>query len=294
MHHEWPGFAEASGKPYCKTQTALYYKPSLNGLQFDSWGWEAQLNYIRDLDLQQKNKGAADAIKVGKLVMRFKLHLADEKSGPLSAAPLPQGLTTKQVITDFLREIGKFIMGHLQIKYGQHFTMDGLQWCVTVPSIWGDKAKQQMKSFMQGAGLVGGANGSPYPVVVVLEPEAAAVYCLKKLNNFKLHQGDKFLVADIGGGTSDIVVQEKVNSSGNLKVKEVTASSGGLCGGSYVDQSFMNFMSSTIGCLETFLEGHPKVKIQLQTWWENAKSTFEGRDTDLVLTCPLSGKLESA
>lgn len=96
--------------------------------------------------------------------------------------------------------------------------MEELQWCVTVPSIWGDKAKQQMKSFMESAGLVGGARGSPYPVVIVLEPEAAAVYCLRKLKSFMLLQGDKFLVADIGGGTADIVVQEKANSSGNLKV----------------------------------------------------------------------------
>jgi molecular chaperone DnaK (HSP70) len=292
VHHEWPGFAEASGKPYCKTQTALYYKRTGGSWKLDAWGWQAQLNYTRDLDLVQRKKAGKDS--VGEIVTRFKLHLADEKSGPLSAAPLPRGLTTQQVVTDFLREIGNFIMKHLNLKYGQHLTMDELQWCVTVPSIWGDKAKQQMKSFMQGAGLVGGAKGSPYPVVVVLEPEAAAVYCLKKLTSFKLYKGDKFLVADIGGGTSDIVVQEKANSTGNFKVKEVTASSGGLCGGSYVDQSFMKFMSSKIGCLENFLVEHPKVKIQLQTWWENAKSTFEGGNTDLDLTCPLSSKLAIA
>ena len=293
VHHEWPGFTEASGKPYCKTQTALYYKPSRNSnLQFDSWGWQAQLNYTRDLDLVQRNK--AEKSTVGEFITRFKLHLADESSGPLSAKPLPRGLTTKQVITDFLREIGQFIMDHLKLKYGSHLSMEELQWCVTVPSIWGDKAKQQMKSFMEGAGLVGGNRGSPYPVMVVLEPEAAAVYCLKKLKSFKLNQGDKFLVADIGGGTSDIVVQEKANSSGNLKVKEVTASSGGLCGGSYVDQAFMKFMSAKIGCLDKFLVEHPRVRIHLQTWWENAKSSFDGNDADQVLNCQLSPKLAMA
>ena len=81
------------------------------------------------------------------------------------------------------------------------------------------------------------------------------------------------------GGTSDIVVQEKANSSGNLKVKEVTASTGGLCGGSYVDQAFMKFMTVKTGCLDSFLVRYPKVKIQLQTWWENAKSSFEERST---------------
>jgi hypothetical protein len=56
----------------------------------------------------------------------------------------------------------------------------------------------------------------------------------------------------------------------------------------------MNFLSNKIGCLDAFLTENPKVKVQLQTWWENAKSSFEGRDTDLVLTCPLSPKLAIA
>lgn len=79
-----------------------------------------------------------------------------------------------------------------------------------------------------------------------------------------------------------------------FQVKEVTASSGGLCGGSFVDQSFFKFLSTKIGCLDSFLIEYPKVKIQLQTWWENAKSSFDGTDTDLVLTCQLSAKLAIA
>lgn len=79
-----------------------------------------------------------------------------------------------------------------------------------------------------------------------------------------------------------------------LKVKEVTASSGGLCGGSFVDQSFMKFLSKKIGCLDAFLVANPKVKLQMQTWWENQKSTFEGRDTDKVISFELSSKLASA
>nr|PNR60452.1 hypothetical protein PHYPA_003245 [Physcomitrium patens] len=80
VHYEWPGSTRA--KPYCKTQTALYYKPTRTGLQFDSWGWQAQLNYTRDLDLVQRKKAAANTID--ELVTRFKLHLADQKSGPFS------------------------------------------------------------------------------------------------------------------------------------------------------------------------------------------------------------------
>jgi hypothetical protein len=39
------------------------------------------------------------------------------------------------VVTDFLREIGEFIMEHLRGKYGKHLSKEVVQWCVTVPSI---------------------------------------------------------------------------------------------------------------------------------------------------------------
>ncbi|KAG0566994.1 hypothetical protein KC19_7G102500 [Ceratodon purpureus] len=287
--YEWPGSAKASGKPYCKTKTALYYKTSGNGLQLHSWGWQAELDYTRDLDLVQQNKAAIDT--VGKFITNFKLHMFLPENSDL-ITPLPQGLTTEQVITDFLdREIGNFIIEHLKLKYGSHLSMKGLQWCVTVPSICSGNAKQQMKSFMEGAGLLGGTKGSIFPVVTVQESEAAAVYCLKKMGNIKLNEGDRFLVADIGGKSSNIVVQEKMNSSKKLKVKELAVTFGDFCGSSSIDQAFMKFLSARIGCFEKFLVEHPKEKIRLQKWWENQKYNLEGLRTNFVLWCPLPEKL---
>jgi molecular chaperone DnaK (HSP70) len=48
-------------------------------------------------------------------------------------------------------------------------------------------------------------------VQVVLEPEAASFHChhllRQKHKDLSLHVKDKILVADVGGGTVDIVVQ---------------------------------------------------------------------------------------
>ncbi|KAG0610851.1 hypothetical protein M758_7G096800 [Ceratodon purpureus] len=294
--YEWPGSPRpASGKRYCKTKTALYYKPSGDGLQLYSWGWQAQLDYTRDLDLVQQNK--ADMATVGEFVTNFKLHMFVPENPGLP--PLPPGLTAEQVITDFLREIGNFIIKHLKLKYGSHLTMKGLQWCVTVPSTRSGNAKEQMRSFMEGAGLLGGTNGSIHPVVMVQESEAAAVFCLKKMGRIELKKRDRFIVADIGGKKSDITVQavvvpENLSSSKKLKAKELVITFGDFCGSSCIDQEFMKFLSAKIGCFEKFLVEHPEEKIRLQIWWENQKNNFEGCRTNFVLWCPLPEKLAIA
>ena len=55
-----------------------------------------------------------------------------------------------------------------------------------VPAIWDDAAKATMRRAMADAGLVPDAvlgaqssakTGSPHPLLMVLEPEAASIYC---------------------------------------------------------------------------------------------------------------------
>jgi len=83
------------------------------------------------------------------------------------------------VVTDFLREIGEFIVEHLRGKYGKHWSKEVVQWCVAVPSILGDTAKQQVKACMHRAGLLqsgSGVDGSSLSPIIALEPEAASIY----------------------------------------------------------------------------------------------------------------------
>ena len=208
---------------------------------------------------------------VGVLLTKFKLHLA----GGSSALPLPPGLTIERVIADYLRELGGLILKYLQNKYGAHYSNKVIQWCVTVPSIWDNSAKASMKSCMVAAGLVNGEHGSPHPQLVVLEPEAASFYCHKVMTEISLRVGNKLLVADIGGGTSDIVVQEVVNVIPGYKVREVTISSGGLCGGTYVDSRFIDFLKTRIGpCFSECIEKHPSVIGQLVHQWQTTKCSF--------------------
>jgi hypothetical protein len=52
---------------------------------------------------------------------------------------------------------------------------------------------------------------SPHPISIALELEAASLHCQRIMGKFALEVASKLLVADTGGGTSNIVVQEVVN-----------------------------------------------------------------------------------
>ena len=235
LFQEWPEQGSGGGLVYCKTQTSLYYAPNDQGkLQLRSYGWPASVEYHKALSSAAKSPAAGSdpATSVGYLVTKFKLNLAPMKEGCRNGTdcanyiqirdtiPLPPGLTTEIVITDYLREISKSIMLELKNRYSDRLTMRDVQWCLTVPALWDDHAKQLMKSYAEQAGMVVprsnpcSSDASPHPLEIVLEPEAAALYCLSKnLRHVPIEEHEMFLTADIGGGTVDIVVHKKLNKT---------------------------------------------------------------------------------
>lgn len=283
-HYDYPK-AGAVEKPYCKTLTASYYKKQAGGsLQLQSWGYPARSQYAQDITHaarhQHANRIPREDQLLGTYLTRFKLHLARKDMGTSSAHALPLGLTVELLITDYLREMGALIVTTLQNNYEAQLSTEVIQWCVTVPSIWDNAAKEVMKNCMRDAGLVfNGVEGSPHPLIIVLEPEAASFHCHKALSEQTLEVGDRLLVADIGGGTTDIVVQQVVSTSHHsYEVKELTTSSGGLCGGTYVDMRFMALLHQKIGpCLEDCIKKHPNIYAQMLKTWEHAKVSFGDR-----------------
>lgn len=211
-HHVWP---QSELRNYCKTKTELFYsRDSKGNLTLKSWGCRASADQIREQTALPNDGGLA----VGELVTKFKLHLADAGDGQESSAPpLPAPLTMKIAITDYLRELSTFCMTELQKAYGDRWSMRDVQWCLTLPAMWDDRAKHLMASYAEDAGLVqksgSSSEGSPHPLRIVLEPEAASIYCLTAFKNqLSIKEGEKFMTADLGGGTADIVIHEYMSS----------------------------------------------------------------------------------
>jgi hypothetical protein len=140
--------------------TAIYYKPDVgkaNGdLCFSSWGYMASTEFEKDLEAMRNLREQAatdvnvlssrDMPVVGSYVTPLRHHLSRSNAGPSSASDLPPGLTLNRVISDYLRAMGNFILRHLQkVHFGSDLSMQDVQWCVTVPSIWSHNPRQQMK-----------------------------------------------------------------------------------------------------------------------------------------------------
>ena len=275
VYYDWP--SRTGEKPYCKTLTALFYRRTESGkLECGSWGHLARSDFMGN----KGGKAVAAGAPHGIYLTKFKLLLKRDLNDPALAASVPAPLTVHSIIVDYLRNIGELALSVIKSHEGDvNFRRDSVQWCVTVPSIWDDHAKQEMKACMVDAGLVSTAAGGIDAVKVVLEPEAASFHChqilRKEHKDVTLNVRDKILVADVGGGTVDIVVQELIETGRAYRVRELTESSGGLCGGTFVDDSFMRFLSKKIPCLDEFLrKDYPSYRPRLLKDWEDHKCGF--------------------
>ncbi|KAL3862530.1 hypothetical protein ACJMK2_008490 [Sinanodonta woodiana] len=123
-----------------------------------------------------------------------------------------------------------------------------IQWVLTVPAIWNDKAR----SFMREAAIEAGIKSDR--LLIALEPEAASVYCRHipleakssdgRTSIVPLFPGTRYIVVDAGGGTVDITIHE-VMEDGNLK--EIHKATGGAWGGQEVDEAFRQFLIKIFG-----------------------------------------------
>ncbi|XP_061169337.1 heat shock 70 kDa protein 12B-like [Saccostrea echinata] len=125
-------------------------------------------------------------------------------------------------------------------------TLSDVRFVLTVPAIWRDSAKEFMREAAEKAGL------ESKNLVLSLEPEAASIHC-KNIPAEKLsggagltifEAGTQYLIADVGGGTGDFTVHERLSSG---KLKEISKASGGAYGGINVNKKFFQFISDIMG-----------------------------------------------
>ncbi|CAC5378423.1 unnamed protein product [Mytilus coruscus] len=105
----------------------------------------------------------------------------------------------------------------------------------------------------QGTGLKTEIPGER--LLIALEPEVASVYCqhlpIEKLQGagtgFTMsRKGSKFMIVDLGVGTADITVHEKLDGT---RLKELCKASGDACGGTSVDNAFYQIFVNIFGVL---------------------------------------------
>ncbi|KAI8915881.1 hypothetical protein EDD86DRAFT_197110 [Gorgonomyces haynaldii] len=272
---------------FIKAPTSVRYKTS--DLSFDSWGY--------------KSRTQISKIKSGELVEEtmFKLYF-----NPDVERHLHPGIHWMTPSIDYLREISQKAIQTIEKTFGA-VAQDDISWCITVPAFWSEASKASVREACAHAGI--GVGPLREHLSIILEPEAAALYCMRKVQDINLKHGDSFMICDAGGGTVDLTMhQYQVNglsrqntrdsrgsdlstAFNNMNVSErdvmdfslieKTRGSGDFCGSKTVDDAFLQLFANeiTIEKFRLLLQEKPHLVEQFKVDWESAKRTFGGSTT---------------
>lgn len=108
--------------------------------------------------------------------------------------------------------------------------------------------------------------------MLLFEPEAASVYKPQKVPERSVT-----IVVDCGGGTVDLIAYTTVHDMqlGKTIVEEVCGGVAGLCGGSYVDEAFFEFLRNKLGpTYEEHMQKRPRDAVVINNNWIKIKHAF--------------------
>eukprot|EP00026_Physarum_polycephalum_P006022 Phypoly_transcript_06062.p1 GENE.Phypoly_transcript_06062~~Phypoly_transcript_06062.p1 ORF type:complete len:311 (+),score=34.62 Phypoly_transcript_06062:282-1214(+) len=185
------------------------------------------------------------------------------------------------VISHSIKFIASAALKHMnKIVKGKALSMDEVHWVITVPAIWPHTANQKMRCAAIKAGL-------PRSMMLVMEPEAAALHCRNRQKGLAFSPGTRYMVIDCGGATVDMVFH-KIDSKGNTQ--ELLPPTGGLWGSTMVDSNFKTFLEEIFGSYQ--LEGNKCEMISLLEQFELRKMIFSPvhRGATEILTAELKPK----
>ncbi|XP_069128996.1 heat shock 70 kDa protein 12A-like [Argopecten irradians] len=263
------------------TSTCVLFNPDNT---FSEFGFQAEDKYF---DLAEEENE-----KEWYFLRRFKMELYKTKA-PEDIELKSFGGKTLPAMYVFSAAI-EYLKNQLLETCGNHgfdLRPHDIQWVLTVPAIWDDSAKLFMRKAAVKAGILSET------LLLVLEPEAAAVYCKSILatehgssmdntilGNFK--PGTKNMVVDAGGGTVDITVHQ-VQDGGTLR--EVCAAGGGDWGGTMVDKDFVSLLRKIFGhdIFDTFQREHIDDSLDILRDLEQKKRTvFDKPDGSISILVP--------
>ncbi|KAI8950836.1 hypothetical protein F4801DRAFT_601851 [Xylaria longipes] len=146
------------------------------------------------------------------------------------------------VISDYLSKVWEHVLDVIIRARGRQFVNTRrFHVVVTVPAIWQDDPIQRMERALRKAGILNKRPGCPDTThAFVSEPEAAALAAIYGHNKYEaLEPGQTFVIADLGGGTVDLVSFRVKATQPQIILEEVVEGDGELCGATFLDQAFL-------------------------------------------------------
>ncbi|KAG1146232.1 hypothetical protein G6F37_011918 [Rhizopus arrhizus] len=266
----WP---KQNNNVYPKAPTLNFYQG--NTKEMTQWANAARL------EMQRPNSRNSVLLK------QYKLYLDENIAKDLP--PLPNGLTIVEAISDYLRAFYDHVMVELKKGFAKNYSHHQFRYCLTVPAMWSDKAKATMREAAIMAGLIQ-EDDHRDRLMLISEPEAAALYCEKKCEQFNLKHNDRFMICDAGGGTVDLIVFEIDERSGR-NLRECTKGHGQSCGSVFLDRRMRKLLKKKF---KEYLSTIPASAFEsmMDTFVELIKPQFDGVE-DQFITLPASMNLAS-
>lgn len=173
------------------------------------------------------------------------------------------GRYIEDAVTDFLAKIYERTRTALIQRYRRSVVMTApIQYVLTVPAVWSDYAKEATLRAAQRAGM-------GHDIGMVSEPEAAAIHTFHVMRACSLKAGENFVICDAGGGTVDLI-SYRITQSDPLCVEETATGTGGLCGSSFLDIAFEEYIRERMG-----LTAYTAMKQRDARVWQTALRYFE-------------------
>ena len=257
---------------YIKTLTQSLYN---SDRKLEAWGYTA-LSKLAEL---RQTKNAQDYSFFSNFGMALWESRKRTDQGPILTANNGQEFPVIKLVADYLRELSGLLRKEIDMITAGQLKDEQILWCLTIPAIWKDEEKYFMRRAAIQAGLVTASEDDQERLLLVLAPEAAAIYCQEK-DPQQIEAGTRFMVVDCGRGTVDITVHE-MSSSGGLD--QIVEGTGGAYGSTYVDKEFREYLVGklTSQALTRYQEEDPIGWLELMGNWERIKCDFDPTKTKI-------------
>ncbi|KAF8978267.1 hypothetical protein BGZ46_006649 [Entomortierella lignicola] len=266
-------FSPKQNIQYAKTPTLNLYKKVDGKYKMVEWGWTSKL--------KMESTQASDYIQF----YQYKPYLDESLSlTPWSnRSSAPHGISVQVAISDYLKVFHEYVSVEILQQFGRSFSRKSFRYCLTVPAMWSDKAKDVMRKAAIRANIIT-ENDHPDRLMLVSEPEAAALYCERACRQYDIDHGDRFMICDAGGGTVDLIVYEIASTTQGRRLSEVTKGHGASCGSMFIDLNFGNLLvekfTSQGGALPKNI-----ISTMIETFAYQLKPQFDGVE-DQYLSLP--------
>jgi molecular chaperone DnaK (HSP70) len=189
----------------------------------------------------------------------------------ISGKPL-EAMTVFSIAIKHLKDEASKIVCESKLQLKQ----SDMQWMITIPATSSDSARQFMREASTKAGI------PETNLRLVLEPEAAALYSSPRIMTEELPCGFTYVLADLGGGTTDICAHKIIDGG---KIQEIYRATGEASGGSDVDNGFINMMEKLVGkeVWSNFLITYSSACVSLVNEFRLKKKEFKSQTNTMQL-----------